>query len=320
MKNPLISVIIVTYNSSKYVIEALESVKNQTYINIELIISDDASSDNTIEICKKWIDCNRARFAQTQILTSIINTGTVANCKRALHKINGEWIKFLGGDDYLLKNCIELNISYVEKHVNARVVFSGVNVYNEAENSIKYQYSKRFYLLSSKKQYKYLLRRNDIFSLSLFVQTKTLRDIGGFNENYIFLEDRPLWLTMTRLGIRLFGYPTPTCVYRRHENNISRSKNIINDSLLGKDSIRFDFNEIIPESIKNYLFINVLIIRIKRYIERLIIKNGNVPNNINLLLCRVTESVNILQKVILRIIIIIYSLNLIDDKHSDCNE
>lgn len=65
---PLVSIVVTTYNSSKYVLETLESVKAQTYKNIELIISDDYSLDNTVEICKKWITENSDRFVNTKII------------------------------------------------------------------------------------------------------------------------------------------------------------------------------------------------------------------------------------------------------------
>ena len=62
MKEPLVSIIVITYNSSKYVLETLESAKAQTYENIELIISDDGSTDDTIKICKNWLEKNQDRF------------------------------------------------------------------------------------------------------------------------------------------------------------------------------------------------------------------------------------------------------------------
>ena len=52
---PLVSVVVITYNSAKFVIETLESVKSQTYKNIELIISDDCSTDDTVERCRLWL-------------------------------------------------------------------------------------------------------------------------------------------------------------------------------------------------------------------------------------------------------------------------
>ena len=71
--NPLVSIIVITYNSSKYVLETLESAKAQTYQNIELIVTDDCSNDNTVEICRKWIEENKERFQERSwYLRSII--------------------------------------------------------------------------------------------------------------------------------------------------------------------------------------------------------------------------------------------------------
>ena len=66
---PLVSVIVITYNSSDFVIEALESIKAQTYTSIELIITDDCSSDRTVDICMNWIEQNRTFFANVILVT-----------------------------------------------------------------------------------------------------------------------------------------------------------------------------------------------------------------------------------------------------------
>ena len=68
-KNPLVSVILVTYNSAKFVTETLESIKEQSYDNIELIITDDCSFDGTVEVCNNWIEKNKTRFVKTNIIT-----------------------------------------------------------------------------------------------------------------------------------------------------------------------------------------------------------------------------------------------------------
>ena len=59
--NPLVSVVVITYNSCKYVRETLESAKMQTYRNIELIVTDDGSTDATVDICRKWLEANGDR-------------------------------------------------------------------------------------------------------------------------------------------------------------------------------------------------------------------------------------------------------------------
>ena len=96
---PLVSISVITYNSSKYVIETLDSAKAQTYQNIELIISDDCSTDNTVEICKNWINDNKERFVRTELITVKKNTGISPNCNRANNAANGEWIKEIAGDE-----------------------------------------------------------------------------------------------------------------------------------------------------------------------------------------------------------------------------
>src|SRR5450759_2313112 len=98
---PLVSIIVVTYNSSKYVLETLESAKAQTYQNIELVVSDDCSTDDTVEICRKWIEENNDRFVRTTLVTSPENKGIPANCNRGIKASKGEWIKLIAGDDLL---------------------------------------------------------------------------------------------------------------------------------------------------------------------------------------------------------------------------
>ena len=105
-KQPLVSIIVITYNSSKYVLETLESAKAQTYQNIELIVSDDCSIDNTVEICREWIENNKERFVRTELITAEKNTGIPANCNRGVKAAQGEWVKLIAGDDILYNNCI----------------------------------------------------------------------------------------------------------------------------------------------------------------------------------------------------------------------
>ncbi|TXH52940.1 MAG: glycosyltransferase family 2 protein, partial [Bacteroidia bacterium] len=103
-KHPLVSIIVVTYNSSKFVLETLESAKSQTYQNIELLISDDGSTDDTLQICKDWLTQNKDRFVHTELITVEKNTGIPANCNRGIKAANGEWITFIDSDDTVNEN------------------------------------------------------------------------------------------------------------------------------------------------------------------------------------------------------------------------
>ena len=88
-KEPLVSILVVTYNSSEYIIETLNSCYSQEYKNIELIISDDKSSDNTVEICEEWLTLNASRFYNTCLLVSPLLQMCTASIKPH-HKTNTE--------------------------------------------------------------------------------------------------------------------------------------------------------------------------------------------------------------------------------------
>ena len=110
----LVSVVVLTYNDAPFIEETLNSIKDQTYKNIELVVSDDYSSDDTVERCKCWIDQNRERFINVQLLTVEKNTGVTYNITRAEKAAKGEWIKGLGGDDLLAPNCMEKFVEYIQ--------------------------------------------------------------------------------------------------------------------------------------------------------------------------------------------------------------
>jgi glycosyltransferase involved in cell wall biosynthesis len=110
-ENPLVSIVVITYNSSEYVLETLESAKAQTYQNIELIVSDDCSTDDTVETCRRWIAENKERFVRTELITIEKNSGIPANCNRGVRAARGEWVKGIAGDDlmsgHFVSKCLE---------------------------------------------------------------------------------------------------------------------------------------------------------------------------------------------------------------------
>ena len=204
---PLVSVPVVTYNSSKYVIETLESIKAQTYQNIELIISDDCSTDNTVELCRNWIDENKDRFVRTELITSDINTGVSANGNRGREACRGEWIKGIAGDDLLLPNCIEICIDYVLKHSNTICLFSkvqsfGANVERNREVDNFFDYS--FFSLGIEEQLNRLIFiGNCIPAITFFYNRIILNNLDIKNDERIpFLEDWPKWINLLKKEVK----------------------------------------------------------------------------------------------------------------------
>ena len=231
---PLVSVIIASYNSSSFIIETLESVAKQTWRDIELIIADDCSVDNTVEVCSTWLKAKGQRFINAALIESEINTGVTANANRGLGIARGEWIKLLGADDTLRPDCINENMSWISTHSEVRALFSHIEVYKntfEQQNLIEttphHPYGSNSIMArdrSADSQYKMLLISDRIhFTPSVFLHRETLLSVGGLDERFRLLEDYPLWLNLTGKGHKLYFMDKVTVNYRRHANAINNS-------------------------------------------------------------------------------------------------
>lgn len=236
----LVSIIIGTYNSSNFIEETLNSIKAQTWPELELIITDDCSQDNTIETIQSWFAKNRERFVRTQLITVPANTGVSANGNRGLQEAKGEWIKFLGADDTLLPGCITDNMQYLIENPSIRVLFSKVHLYRDNfdnknilksfPNGVIGKDSIIWPGRNALSQYKMLLVEDRInFTPSVFLHRETLLSVGGFDERFRMMEDYPLWLKLTKAGHRLYYMDKATVNYRQHSKAIN---NTIIDHLL----------------------------------------------------------------------------------------
>ena len=229
-KQPLVSIIVITYNSSKYVIETLESAKAQTYENMELIVTDDCSTDDTAQLCAKWIEKNKDRFVRTRLITSLQNTGISPNCNRGLKDAKGEWIKFIAGDDLLKDSCISDCIEYINNSCQEIEILFGkikefrnnIDLKDPDDEFIDDQDS--FFHKSPKEQYLLMLKSNIVPPApASFLKRSFLIAMGGFDERYPMLEDYPLWLKATESGIKIYGFPNITAFYRCHHESVYNS-------------------------------------------------------------------------------------------------
>jgi glycosyltransferase involved in cell wall biosynthesis len=234
MANNLVSVIVVTFNSSSFITETLESVYKQSWSEIELIITDDCSDDDTVEICRNWLIKCKERFVKTEIVLTGINTGVPANANRGLRAAKGDWLVFLAGDDTLKSSCIEDNMSWIATHPEIKVLFSYIEVYRDTikPESLLYIIPRNPFSpdsimapgRSAESQYKILLTCDRInFTPSIYLHRETLISVGGYDERFRLLEDHPLWLNLTRSGFKLHFMDKVTVNYRMHSMAINNN-------------------------------------------------------------------------------------------------
>jgi alpha-1,3-rhamnosyltransferase len=249
--NMVVSVGIVTFKSSLYVLDTLESVFNQTYANIELIISDDCSPDNTVEIVQKWCKQDKVinRFNTIKFLTVPKNTGVSANCNRIIKAAKTDWIKFIAGDDILLPNCIQENMAFAQSNPDAMVFFSQVKVHKDTFDDENYTQTipvnfpdNLFHdKLSAKDQFQLLCMSDRIhFTPSSMFHKAIFDQVGYYDETNRLVEDYPMWLKLTAVGIRLHYFHKPTVGYRIHAQatNNTGNKVLFKPSIINNFSIR----------------------------------------------------------------------------------
>lgn len=227
LQKPLVSVAVVTYKSAGTILETLESIKAQSYPNIELIISDDCSSDATVDICRAWVEKNRERFVRTEIVTIEKNTGVSANCNRADKACNGDWIKIIAGDDIMLPNCVQDCVEYVTAHSHVIYLFGKMEGFGRSQNEVD-EYMNRcfdysFFELSSEEQYHRLVfEGNCVPAPTAFYNIRRLEEIGiDYDERIPMVDDYPRWMNISKRGIQLQFIDKVLVKYRLSDNSIS---------------------------------------------------------------------------------------------------
>lgn len=227
--NPLVSVIVITYNSALHVEETLESVRNQSYKNIELIVSDDASTDNTVQIAQEWAAKNRASLADIKIVSASHNMGIPGNCNQGLAVATGTWVKLIAGDDVLMTNCIEDNIGFAEQHPEAHAVHSQSKYYKNTfeESNLLYirQIEKELFNkknISATEQFRLLLQGCHVNTPTVIIKKEIYDTLGNFDEQFRTLEDWPMWVRLSKYGVKFYCLPKPTVKYRVHLNSITK--------------------------------------------------------------------------------------------------
>lgn len=251
--NPLVSVIVLTYYSARTVVETLDSIKAQSYNKIELVVSDDASEDNTIDICNEWIKTNRDRFKRAFIIKADSNKGTSANCNRGVRACHGDWIRIIAGDDLMPEDSISLQVNYLKNHPDIKIL-NGFSINFKIENGKRIDLPSKkkndinpsFYLETASYQYNYLLRHTD-FGLTegTIINRSVYNDICKYDEKYTIIEDLPFWLNVTKNGVKFYYLDIPTLFYRVHVSVVH-----VKDSCIRSKRFADDKKAIVDDMVK----------------------------------------------------------------------
>jgi len=215
MEKPLVSVIMPTYNQAQFVGEAVRSVLDQTYQNLELIIIDNYSDDGTEVVIHGQQD-QRIKYYK------LANHGIIAASRNyGIQHAVGEYVAFIDSDDLWYPEKIEKQIALMENDKDIGLVFTDFKI--KAPN-VRYEGK----ILGPKDRqiggfiYDKLLYANFIISSSSCVRASVLKEVGGFDEGEDFrcAEDFDLWLRLAR-QCKAAYVPQVLGIYRMHEHNES---------------------------------------------------------------------------------------------------
>ena len=216
MSNPLVSVIMPVYNGERYISEAIESVLSQTYQNLELIIVNDGSTDNSKTAIESYLQDPRIRYFEQP------NAGVAAARNTAIKESQGKLIGFLDQDDFWYINKLKIQIEYLERHKNISLVYSDYEVIDEINNKIENASDKADYDLS-KCDFVSLFIKNKIGILTVLTYKRCILSSGQFNQNLKGTDDYELWMKIA-LQYKLAYQPEVLAAYRSHGYNTSNDK------------------------------------------------------------------------------------------------
>lgn len=225
------SVAVITYNQEDFILETLNSVYNQDHDNIELVISDDGSTDKTCEKVAAWLNKFSKRFSRAIIVRSDENQGVVYNMFRAIRETKSQYIKIIAGDDILATDAIS-KAYIIFKENEDWLLFSGEHIdFKFSEKQSKYiivgkgqKFSeKQFFSMNPKEQFRRLCNHSPIVAPSVFYRRAFFDIIKLDNYDFKVIEDKPLWLLATLKGIKIPYCKGPKVFRRIHSKSLSGS-------------------------------------------------------------------------------------------------
>ena len=195
MSDRLVSICIPTFNGGKFIRETLESIKSQTYKNIEVIVTADCSKDDTLDICRE--------YDFVKIFPNEERQGLVSNWNVAVSKSSGDYIKLIGQDDVLAPSSIEKQVRALESNPNATISIGDTNVINQDSKVIMTRsLSKRDFTMNGKKfALKSLWYRNIYCEPANALYTRSAAEkVGKYSTDFIYVPDWDYVIEISLLG------------------------------------------------------------------------------------------------------------------------
>ncbi|HZS43090.1 MAG TPA: glycosyltransferase family 2 protein [Candidatus Paceibacterota bacterium] len=228
-QNPLVSIIMLTYNRAKYISAAIESVINQNFANWELLIVDGGSRDNTENIISKYLNDPRIKYHKLEN-----NMGLTGNRNQALKLARGKYIAVLDSDDvWISDEKLGAQVKFLEENKNYVLVGTNFERIDESGRRLE----KVTVAITDQEIRNNILLRNEFAHSSVIFLKEKLQNtdflpesvdpkvISVYDPSLFIWEDYDLWLRLGLLG-KMANLPEFMTAYRKHTGSISGARKI----------------------------------------------------------------------------------------------
>ncbi len=314
---PLVSVVVPCYNHEKYVKETIESIINQTYKNIELIVIDDGSKDNSVEIIKEMIPACEKRFPRFEFRHRE-NKGLSATLNEMVDWAEGKYFTGCASDDIMLPSKISLLVEKLESSDDSYSVAFGDAIfiddnsnevfidrktgeYTTEENGSKffldyYTFERDFDYKDEKSfgSYKTLLAGNYLPAMSYVIKLDKIREVGAWTSGNT-IEDWEMWLKLSK-NYKFAYIDEPVALYRWHENNTVKTMKFE----LIRDSIKLlenDKSYALHKGYENVFYSTLidLVLQLRKYDKSIFLSNifkySKYPKFVYMLIFNIIEKI-----------------------------
>lgn len=219
MKKDLVSVLMVNYNHADTIEQSIRSVLEQTYSKLQLIIVDDGSTDNSVEII------NSIEDPRIEVYEEKENKQICAVTNIGMKKVRGEYFARIDSDDLWEKNKLELQVEYLKEHPEHKICFTHVSIIDENDQVVDSELEK-LYAVDYERQEEWLetffFLGNCLPMTSVLMTTKIMVEIGDFNIAYRQLHDFDYWIRIAK-RYPMAVIPKKLARIRRYESETNNS-------------------------------------------------------------------------------------------------
>lgn len=211
MNEQLVSIITPAYNAAQFIGQTIESIQIQSYKNWELLVIDDGSKDNTIQVVQDYAQTDQ----RIKLLKQETNSGPAKARDMGLKKAQGTYVAFLDSDDLWLPHKLKTQISFMQQHDSAFSCTQYRRITQDGKST------GRLVGVPKVLNYSQLIKHNTVATLTAVINREKVGHLEMVNEGY---DDFILWLSVLKRGFVVHGIQEDLARYRMVGGSVSNSR------------------------------------------------------------------------------------------------